>query len=353
MQNETAHTKCDIIDGFSLKKFEISIPRTSFQIPMLCRRKFLQMTGTSLAASMAFDFISCSPATASRSWGVQLFTIPQMIARDFAGTLKKLAGFGYREIEFFGPYPFSAPATIEGWKPLAQQLGISQNAFYGYEVSEVKKMLDHNGLKSPSAHLDMATMRTNLSGALENLSVLDVRYVVIPALRGEPLDTLAGYQRLADEFNGFGKVMKEFGITFVFHNHGYEHAVKDGQVPLDFLISHTDPETVKFELDIFWMQAAGASPVDYLNRYPGRFKLMHVKDAAEPVHFSGDGSTPDQWMELFPRMADPGTGVFDIPGIISAAVKSGTEHFFLERDLTPTPDETLKNSIQYFSTLTV
>jgi sugar phosphate isomerase/epimerase len=99
------------------------------------------------------------------------------------------------------------------------------------------------------------------------------------------------------------------------------------------------------------MQAAGASPIEYLKKYPGRFKLMHVKDAAEKVRFLGDGSTPDQWMAVFSKMADPGTGVFDIKGIIETAIQSGTEHFFLERDLTPTPEQTLRNSYQYLSAL--
>jgi sugar phosphate isomerase/epimerase len=122
-------------------------------------------------------------------------------------------------------------------------------------------------------------------------------------------------------------------------------------MPMDILLKNTDPKYVTFELDIFWMQAAGASPIEYLQKYPGRFKLMHVKDATEKVRFSGDGSTPDQWMAVFSKMADPGAGVFDIKGIIETAVASGTEHFFLERDLTPTPEATLKNSYQYLSGL--
>jgi sugar phosphate isomerase/epimerase len=127
--------------------------------------------------------------------------------------------------------------------------------------------------------------------------------------------------------------------------------LRDGEIPMDILLTQTDPETVKFELDIFWMQAAGANPVDYLKKYPGRYKLMHVKDAAEQVRFSCDGTTPDQWMEVFSKMADPGSGVFDIKGIINTGIDSGVDHFFLERDLTPEPEKTLSNSIKYFQSL--
>lgn len=308
---------------------------------------------------MAYQLMGCGTTSStvtettatSRAWGVQLFSIPQMVANDFPGTLDTLEELGYREIEFFGPYAFSAQATVDGWVPIAQQLGITQNAFYGYEIPVVKEMLAEHGLSSPSAHLDIATMRTNMAPAMKALSSLGVKFVVIPALRGETLNTADDYKRMADEFNSFGKQMNEFGISFVYHNHGYEHAVKDGQVPMDILITNTDPDVVKFELDIFWMQAAGASPVDYLKKYPGRYKLMHVKDAAENVRFTGDGNTAEEWMALFPKMADPGTGVFNIKEIVEAGIQSGVEHFFLERDLAPDPMTTLKNSYQYLNTI--
>lgn len=318
---------------------------------MIHRRKFLQLSGAALSGALAYQMVGCSAPGSKRAWGVQLFSIPQLVANDFVGTLKTLQGFGYREIEFFGPYYFSAQATMDGWKPIAAQMGIKQNAFYGYELAEVKKMLDDHNISSPSAHMDMATMRTNMNTAMKNLSSLGVRYVVIPALREEKKETIDDYLRIAEEFNSFGKQMKEHGITFVYHNHGYEHALKDGQVPMDVLIANTDADLVNFELDIFWMQAAGASPVEYLKKYPGRYKLMHVKDAAEQVRFSGDGSTVEEWMALFPKMADPGAGVFKIDEIVEAGIQSGVEHFFLERDLAPDPINTLKNSYRYLSGL--
>ncbi len=95
---------------------------------MLPRRKFLQLSGTALTAALTFDLTGCSTEAKKREWGVQLFSIPQMVAADFAGTLKKLNMLGYQQLEFFGPYPFSAQATIDRWKPLAERMGITQNA---------------------------------------------------------------------------------------------------------------------------------------------------------------------------------------------------------------------------------
>ena len=316
---------------------------------MTDRRTFLKQSAAAAAGLMAVNLSSCAPA--ERAWGIQLFSIPRMASTDLPGTLKQLAQLGYRQIEFFGPYPFSAPETIESWKGISAQMDLGPNAFYGYSVEEVRTMLGDLGLNAPSVHLDLLTLRNNLKPAMEQIAKLGSRYAVIPALMGQPISTAADFERFAEEFNGFGTAMKEFGIKLVYHNHGYEHAVREGKAPMDILLTQTDPETVVFELDIFWMQAAGASPIDYLQKYPGRFKLMHVKDAAEAVRFSGDGSTADQWMPLFPKMADPGSGVFDIKGIITAAIESGTEHFYLERDLTPTPEQTLTSSIGYFKSL--
>lgn len=318
---------------------------------MITRRKFTQLAGASLAA------FTLSPSIAQvfagqRTVGVQLFTIPQMAANDIKGTLKLLSKIGYREVEFFGPYEFSAPETIERWKPLAAQMGIKQNAFYGYSLSDVKRMMSDLELTCPSVHLDLATLRQNMSSAMEALASLGVKYVAIPTLTNpSERATLGDYQKLAAEFSTLGEKMSKYGITFTYHNHGYEHALKDGKVPMDILLTETDKKYVTFELDIFWMKAAGGEPTEYLKKYPGRFKLMHVKDAKEPIRFAGDGGTPDQWMALFPKMADPGTGVFDLKELITTAEQSGVQHFFLERDLTPDPQTTLNNSFSYLSSV--
>jgi sugar phosphate isomerase/epimerase len=314
---------------------------------MLHRRQFIKTSG--LAAALAMSPFATQLwedfSKKKRKFGVQLFTIPQMAAKDLKGTLKLMGEIGYREVEFFGPYDFSAPETIAGWKPLAAQMGINGTAFYGYSSNEVKSMLSDFGLSTPSMHLDMITFRKNLKATLDAVAPLGVKYLVLPAIMDiNDRRTLDHYKRLADEFNAIGQQMAAYKMAFVYHNHGFEHAPMNGSIPMDFLLQNTDAKNVKFELDIFWMSAAGADPVDFLQRYPGRFKLMHIKDAKEKVRFSGDGGTPDQWMGVFSKMADPGTGVFDIARILQVAQKAGVEHFFLERDLTPTPEATLKNS---------
>jgi sugar phosphate isomerase/epimerase len=314
---------------------------------MISRRQFLKNSTAAIAATAVSGSVFAELSKKTKHVGIQLFTIPAMVASDFKGTLTKLAAIGYKEIEFFGPYDFSAKETIDGWNQFAPRLGITKNALYGYKPSDVRALLKELDLTSPSAHLDLLTLRTNLAAAAEGLATLGSRYVVVPAI-SNPTDR-NDFSKLADELSGFGEQLSKYGLSCVYHNHGYEHTPKDGKILMDILLTQTDSKNVKFELDIFWMTAAGANPVDFLNKYPGRFKLLHIKDASEQVRFSGDGGTADQWLPLFGKMADPGAGVFDIPGIITAAKKSGVEHFYLERDLTPTPDITLSNSFNYLN----
>lgn len=277
--------------------------------------------------------------------GIQLFTIPFMVDKDFEGTLKLLSDTGYQEIEFFGPYPFSSEVTKTEWNRMKEMLKLEQHAFYGHTAEKTAELLKSNGLSSPSVHTNIATMRDGLKAFLDGMAPLAPKYAVVPALfNPEDRNSKDAYKRLADEFNTFGETMRPYGMKFVYHNHGYEHVSYDGEMGLDTLIGNTNPDLVQFELDIFWMKAAGHNPIDYLKKYPNRFKLMHVKDSSVDFRFKGDGSTPDQWMEGFPLMSDPGDGVFDIESIIEQGKESGVEHFFLERDLAPEPEKTISNS---------
>ena len=120
---------------------------------------------------------------------------------------------------------------------------------------------------------------------------------------------------------------------------------------MDLIIESTDPDAVFFQMDLFWTTAGGIDAAAYLDKYPGRFKLMHVKDMSKEVRFSGDGGDSQQWIALFPYLANAGTGVLDLPNILSHAKKSGMEHFIVERDLAPDPDNDLKKSYEYLSSL--
>ncbi len=293
---------------------------------------------------MAQDRLSADHNHRHNRLGVQLFTMPAMAAHDLDETLKLIANSGFRAVEFFGPYPFSPPKTLAGWEPIAAQLGISRIAYFGMTPQQVRERLDHYGLHAPSAHVDLPTVRARMPELAEAAHALGHTYVIIPSARSEPLDTLDDYRRLATELNRIGAHAASHGLKFGYHNHGYEHAELDGRVPFHVLLEETDPALVTFELDLFWMMAGGGEPADFLDRFPGRFKRMQVKDMSERVRFTGRGQTAQEWMELFPKMRDAGDGILDLQAILSYAARTGVEYFFLERDLAADPAQTLRTS---------
>lgn len=105
------------------------------------------------------------------------------------------------------------------------------------------------------------------------------------------------------------------------------------------------------EMDLFWTVAGGGDPVELLDAYRGRYRLMHIKDMKERVRFAGDGGDAAQWIALFPQVTEAGSGVLDLRTILARARASGVEHFFVEQDLVANPEESLRKSHRFLSAL--
>ena len=320
---------------------------------MPTRRDFLKGAALGMVAAAGTSALTLVRAQSMRldRIGVGLFTIPTMLEQDFAGAMKTLASIGYKEVETFGPYPWSAQAAQDRWRAVAQSLAFKGSGYFGSTAEDVRRILDDNGLASPSMHTDLDSLRTRLEPMAEAAHVLGQQYVVLPSIPPDERQNLDGYRRMADEFNQIGARAAALGIHLKYHNHGYGLKPVDGIVPFELLVDRTDPALVHLQMDLYWTVAGGADPIAYLERYAGRYKSMHVKDMAKHVRFSGDGGDPAQWIELFPYIADAGSGVLDLGGVLSAAMRSGVQHFFLERDQTPTPHDTLERSYAYLSSL--
>ena len=316
------------------------------------RRKFIINSG--IAASSLMLFSGCKSLLsqdALNSIGVQLFSFPKLLEKDFNAGIKMVSEMGYKEIEMFGPFNFSVEAAKKRWKSITPMLGFNGSGYFGHTTKEIKTILDEHNIKVTSIHSDMDTMQTRMEEIAKESEQLGFEYVVLPAIPEEKRQTLDDYKRVVEEFNEIGGKAKQVGLKFVYHNHGYGFNKIENQVPIELVFDRTESNLVFFQMDLFWTIAGGMNPSDLLNAYPGRYVSMHVKDMKKLTRFSGDGGDPSQWMELFPQMASLGDGVLDIPKIISTAQKQGVKHFYIEQDIVNNPEVALKKSFNYLKSL--
>lgn len=283
--------------------------------------------------------------------GIQLFSLPKLLETDFGMTLKMLGQMGYSEVELYGPYTFSAASAQERWQAITPMLGFSGSGFFGQNATQAHQSFKEAGLKPVAMHTDLETLHQHMDQLGEAAATLGIEYVGIAAIPEHKRTSLVEYQKMAAEFNTIGASARKAGLKFYYHNHGYGLKEVQGQVPMKIILDETDPDLVFFEMDLYWTTAGGADPVSYLQDYPQRYRLMHIKDMQEKVQFSGDGSNPQEWMELFPYMTPAGDGVLDLPNILSVAQKMGVKHFFVEQDMAAHPKVALKKSIDYLKSL--
>ena len=314
------------------------------------RRHFIQQAAA-LAATSLLPLPSFSESGTVQKIGVQLFSVPKLLEKDFRSGIRMLAKIGFQELELYGPFPYSTESAKARWNSITPALGFSGSGYFGHSPDEVRSILNENGLTAPSIHTDFDTLQTRMPQLGEAGQQIGFEYVGLPAIPDDLRKTLDDYKKMADEFNKIGAQAKKAGLKFSYHNHGYGFKEMDGQIPLDIILDRTDPSLVFFEMDIYWTTAGGADPVTYLEKYPNRYHLMHVKDMKEKVKFSGDGGNSTQWIELFPYMTTAGDGVMDLKSIITKGKAAGVKHFFVEQDMVADPDIALKRSFDYVNSL--
>jgi sugar phosphate isomerase/epimerase len=283
--------------------------------------------------------------------GVQLFSLPRLLEKDFKAGIQMLSKMGYKEVELYGPFTFSTKSAQDRWNAVTPMLGFSGSGYFGHTAQEVKSILKENGISSPSMHTDLDTLQNSMGKLGDAAHLMGHKYVVLPAIPDEKRKTLDDYKRIADDFNKIGENAKKEGIKFAYHNHGYGIREMNGKIPLQIIFDNTDPQFVFFEMDIYWTAAGGADPIAYLEKYPNRYHLMHVKDMKEKKKFSGDGGDAGQWIPLFPYMTSAGSGVLGVKSIIEKGKQTGVKHFFVEQDMVADPEISLKQSFDYLKGL--
>ena len=249
---------------------------------------------------------------------IQLYSLKDVIGNDFAGTLKRCADIGYTGVEFAGGF------------------------YGGLSAKELKSLLADLKLEPLSSHL----MSDQVAGQLDFAVELGIKFIIDPmAVFNTANEALA----FAEKLNNTGKLCKERGIIFGYHNHRHEFFEENGEYLLETIIKNTDPELVCFQLDVGWATCAGISVTEFIEKYPNRFKLIHVKECST---VAGPERMPD--FSKFPkdengRMQIPpeviakfqeqlgwnvalGKGIINWTSIKDTAVKHGAQGFIVERE---------------------
>ncbi len=283
------------------------------------RRKFLVRSLQGATALLLPGLVACrasgavapQPAGAGvrrGAFGIQVYAVNQPFLDDPAGTLRRLGEIGYTEVECYA----------DGKVPAA----------------DLRRMLDDAGLACPSVHLDFDP--ANLEAAFEHAHALGAAYAASSSLRSA-IDPQVPWQaaltadearRTAELANRIGEAAKQAGLQYAYHNHDYEFTdMGDGTSAYDFLLRETDAGLVKFEIDCGWMVFAGRDPAQYLERHPGRFPMLHIKDyLASAAPAPSAGGRPEM------AGAELGRGSVDYRPIFAAARQAGVKHYFAEQE---------------------
>ena len=261
------------------------------------RRDFLRASAAAaVTATTAIGVRRLGAAPLRQPIGLQLYSVRELLPRDFDGTLHGLAAAGIVEVEAAGY-----------WKRTA---------------AEFKRSMDQAGLRCVSTHHDLAELRAHLDENIEYAHTVGMSYIVCPSpMRRDPaakgeLD-LDDWRWVAGELNRIGEKVKAAGMVFGYHNHGPEFGSEGVLVFYDELLRLTDPRLVIFEMDCGWVFAAGRNPIDYLRNTPERFPLLHVKDMVR-------GANGEFHSTVL------GRGAMHYAPILRAA--TGLKHYFIEQE---------------------
>ncbi len=263
-------------------------------------------------------FISMGQAQIKKSpVGVQLYSFRDQFAKDLPGTMKRLKEMGFTYVETAG--------------------------FYGKTVQEFKSILDENGIQARGISADFGELEdaSMLNTIINNAKILGAKFVVCFWIPHNGNDfTMEDINKSITVFNKAGKTLAANGLSFLYHAHGYEFRPYKDHYLLDELIMKTDPNFVNYELDILWAYHPGHNPVEWLKKYPTRWKALHVKDRRKGTPGNQFGTMDvDNDMTL-------GQGEINIPDIMKKAQALKIMYYYIE-DESPRSMEQVPESIDF------
>lgn len=263
--------------------------------------------------SMNFDMNTSGPSL--KNYGIQLYTLRDDMPQNPKGVLRALSSFGFTQVEGF-----------EG----------KQGLWWDMPHKEFKRYLNSQNLRMVSAHCNINEDFERKAGEAAEVG-LD--YLICPWIG--PQKSVDAWKEVTDKFNACGDICQKNGIRFAYHNHAYSFVPFSGMIPQDYMMENTNPDTVDHEMDIYWVVTGGADPIAYLDKYPNRFRLCHVKDRAKNAGDERQAS------------CNLGTGIIDYPTILKKAAERGMKYFIMEQERydESTPMESAQIGAQYLSNL--
>lgn len=241
---------------------------------------------------------------AQKKWGgMTLYTVRNEMGKDPKATLKTVSDLGYKYIE---------------------AVDYKDGKFYGLTPAEFKAYTKSLGLKPISVHMGSMTTE-NADVLIADVKAAGFKYFIAPVppmgmFKFDPktrsLSMTEDVERLADVLNTIARKADAAGLKFLYHNHAFEFEKNSkGIVPIDYLLEKLDAKYVNFQMDLYWVTKAGVDPVSYFQKYPGRFKIWHVKD-----------------MDDQGRFAPVGKGTIDFARILANKKLSGMKYYIVEQD---------------------
>ena len=230
--------------------------------------------------------------------GVVSFTFRNDFSKDVPGTLDYIKQMGIRNIEF--------------------------SNLFGKTATEMRALLDARGMVCTSYGVYYDALTNTTDAVIRDAKTLGAEFVRVGMIPHKGEFTVQQAEAAVKDFNRVGQKLKENGIEFSYHNHGYDFTPYEKGTLYDYLIQNTNPDYVSFELDILWVHQFGQDPVAYLKKYPNRFRMMHVKDLKKGLPVGLDVKTsPENDVPL-------GSGQIDVKKILKQAKKSSVKYYYLE-----------------------
>ncbi len=273
--------KMDILD----KPYNWEVPRVDV---------WLQVAAT----DRAFNGNRESMEISDRPLGLELYSFRREMEKDVPGTLARVHDFGFEEVEVPG--------------------------LYGLTAEKFREELNRSHLRCTAMVAQWDALKDHFDSVVHDAKTLGAQNVICPWIPHGGKFTAEDARNAADNFNRWGASLREAGLQFCYHPHGYEFQPAENGTLFDTLVTKTDSKNVNFEMDVFWIVHPGQNPVALLEKYPTRFPLMHLKDLAKDAHGNLSGSAPEETSVAL------GAGQVDWQAVLVAARRASVKRYYIE-----------------------